>query len=600
MKKFLFFFIVTLLSIGFVSCEYDDDALWKEIEQVKDRVTELEKAVKNTNNNITALQTIVEALQRNVYVTAVNTTADGYEITFSDGKKITIANGKDGKDGVNAPVISLKQDTDGNYYWTLDGEWLVVDGERVRANGIDGVDGEDGEDGADGKDGIAPQVRVNNETKEWEISIDGGETWVSTGVVAEGKDGASGSYEAEDSLFKSVDVSNSEYVVITLADGTEFKLARYNDGAPLLVIVEAPELAQIEYGKSVEFVVKAQNVTDYTINVPEGWKATIEDTIFTVTAPAKDLCHYDKEGEIAITVVSETGMSAITKLNVCAGEWVEEVTLRTLTFESGSEKFTSYKITGYDSSTGSYYEHTVGKWTDLIDTPEYSGPLCYGDMGFSGESRGCDYHWYDEGNTYLASEFPENYNARVYWGGGHVVSNYASTDYKTYGTYMNQQTVYGTTGAGGRNGSSNFAMHFGYKDGSPYNGTENLPYIYFGDGEARVIDHMWVNNSCYAISCYMDGNGLTAAVGESDWVKVVATGYGADNMECGTAEFYLCNGPENIVTEWQKWDLTSLGNVLKVEFNITGSSDNGYGFSQPAYFAYDDVAVQFGGDKVFK
>lgn len=36
-----------------------------------------------------------------------------------------------------------------------------------------------------------------------------------------------------------------------------------------------------------------------------------------------------------------------------------------------------------------------------------------------------------------------------------------------------------------------------------------------------------------------------------------------------------------------------LGEVTKIEFNITGSSDNGYGFSQPAYFAYDDVAVRF-------
>lgn len=33
--------------------------------------------------------------------------------------------------------------------------------------------------------------------------------------------------------------------------------------------------------------------------------------------------------------------------------------------------------------------------------------------------------------------------------------------------------------------------------------------------------------------------------------------------------------------------------MVSVEFNITGSSDNGYGYSQPAYFAYDDVAVRF-------
>ena len=30
-----------------------------------------------------------------------------------------------------------------------------------------------------------------------------------------------------------------------------------------------------------------------------------------------------------------------------------------------------------------------------------------------------------------------------------------------------------------------------------------------------------------------------------------------------------------------------------VEFNMAGDSDNGYGFSQPAYFCYDDVAVRF-------
>lgn len=271
--------------------------------------------------------------------------------------------------------------------------------------------------------------------------------------------------------------------------------------------------------------------------------------------------------------------------------------MRVLTFEDGTQKFSAYTITGYDGND--YYDHSVTKWSDLIDTPEYSGPLTYGDMGYSGEGRGCDYNWYDNNNTFLASEFPVNYNSKVYWGGGHVISNYASEDYTTYGTYENQQTVYGAgqvygvTKTGGRNGSSNFAMHFGYKDGSPYNGTENLPYIYFKDNTPRIIDHMYVNNSAYAISCYMDGNGLTAKIGEEDWVKAIATGYDINNNVTGTAEIYLCNGPDNIVTEWTKWDLTRLGMVYKVEFNITGSSDNGYGFSQPAYFAYDDVAVQF-------
>jgi hypothetical protein len=48
-----------------------------------------------------------------------------------------------------------------------------------------------------------------------------------------------------------------------------------------------------------------------------------------------------------------------------------------------------------------------------------------------------------------------------------------------------------------------------------------------------------------------------------------------------------------VIDDWTKWDLTALGKVIKVQFNIIGTNDNGYGFSQPAYFAYDDVAVQF-------
>lgn len=262
--------------------------------------------------------------------------------------------------------------------------------------------------------------------------------------------------------------------------------------------------------------------------------------------------------------------------------------LRTLTFEDVDAKFTPYEL--------SYCNATIAKWSDLIAKPEYMADMLYAMMTQSEDDR---YAWYDEGNTFLASELPYNYYDYVFWGGGHAISNYASGDYATYGTYENQLTVYGAnqtygeTLTGGHNGSTNFCMHFGYKDSSPYNGTENLPYIYFKDETARVIDHMYVNNSTYAISCYMDGNGLTAKIGPEDWVKAVAIGYDADGNETGRTEIYLCNGPDNIVTEWTKWDLSSLGKVVKVDFNITGSSDNGYGFSQPAYFAYDDVAVRF-------
>ena len=202
----------------------------------------------------------------------------------------------------------------------------------------------------------------------------------------------------------------------------------------------------------------------------------------------------------------------------------------------------------------------------------------------------------------MAEQRPlQGYGTWCYWSGGHAVSNYVSGDFSTYGNSNSQLTVYkkGVSGlertGGGHNGSDNFAVHFGYADNSGYGlGEDALPTLTFADGNMYVIDHMYVNNICYAINCYIDGNGLTAKIGPDDWVKLIATGYNTNGTKTGEASFYLCNGPDNIVTDWTKWDLTSLGKVAKVTFNVTGSSDNGYGFSQPAYFAYDDVAVQVG------
>lgn len=582
MKKLFAFLMVALVGASLMSCQR---RLKEQLEELEERVSALEDIAKKTNDDIVAIQTIVNALQNNVYVTDVITTQDGYIISFSDGTSAVIS---DGADGANAPIISIKQDVDGYYYWTIDGEWLIVDGKKVRANGKDGANGQNGQngiDGIDGKDAIAPQVRINEDTKEWEISVDGGKTWEPTGVIAEGKDGSI-EVGGDGSLFKSVDVSNAGYVIITLAAGTELKLARYDETVPVFIIENAPSLAQIEYGMSVSYNVETENVAEYIINTPEGWKADYNNALLTVTAPAKGLCHFDKEGKIAVTVVSESGKMAITKLNVMAGEWVQEMELRTLTFEDADARFTEYEL--------SYCGATIRTWSDLIAADQYMDNLIY-DM--SGSEP---YYWYDEGNTELFHAFPYNYGNYAYWGGGHAVSNYANWDFETYGDYMSQLTVIGEEGAGGHNGSANFCMHFGYIDGSPVNQTDELPAFEFADGVARVIDHIWINNSTYVLNCFFNGNGLTAPLGEGDKSWIIARGIDENGDVVSETEFCLADGPDNVVVEWTKWDLTSLGKVVRVEFNPLGTSDNGFGYSQPAYFAYDDVAVQFLGERVFK
>lgn len=261
--------------------------------------------------------------------------------------------------------------------------------------------------------------------------------------------------------------------------------------------------------------------------------------------------------------------------------------LRVLTFEDADYK-------GGTNFAGG------NNWTSLIDSPQYGGKLLYGESGGGVDSVDAAYKWTDKNNTWLSNTLSEGYGSWCYWSGGHAVSNYVSGEISKYGGFKSQLTVYKKdisglerTG-GGHNGSNNFAVHYGYADNSGYGlGEDALPALTFADGTARVIDHMYVNNTDYALNCYIDGNGLTAKIGDDDWVKLVATGYNAAGEKTGTASIYLCNGPKNIMMDWTKWDLSGLGKVLKVTFNVTGSSDNGYGFSQPAYFAYDDVAVRF-------
>jgi len=246
MKKLLTF-AALLAVVAFTSCKYDDDDIWNSVHGLENRVAKLEELCKQMNTNISSLQTIVTALQNNDYVTGITPVMQGgkevgYTITFSKSNPITIYHGKDGqngedgtdgKDGVT-PTIGVKQDTDGIYYWTLDGDWLTdKHGDKIKAEGKDGADGSDGEDGSDGtdgtngKDGITPQFKIENDY--WFISYDNGNTWTQLGKATgeNGKDGEDG--VGGDSMFTGIDYKTStDYVIFTLADGTQIKLPTWS------------------------------------------------------------------------------------------------------------------------------------------------------------------------------------------------------------------------------------------------------------------------------------------------------------------------------------------------------------------------------------
>ena len=200
MKRFVYA-ALCVVSLCLSGCGYDDDEVWNAINDQEERIAALEEWQKTANENIAALQAIVNG---NDYITSVEEIKEGdeiigYTINFHRQGEVTIYNGKDGEDG-EMPVIGVTEGEDGRWYWTVNGELMEdADGNPVCASGKDGEDGEDGEDGQDGQDGtsssgVTPVIKLGSElNKEYGVSsyndyasylsVDGGKTWTQMNVT---------------------------------------------------------------------------------------------------------------------------------------------------------------------------------------------------------------------------------------------------------------------------------------------------------------------------------------------------------------------------------------------------------------------------------
>ena len=316
MKKIKFFVLLVVVML-FTACH---DKIWDSIEDLDSRVTKLEELCKEMNTNISALQTIVSVLQENDYISGIMPIEKGgevigYTIMFGKHDPITIYNGEDGKDGANGsgstPIIGVAKDTDGIYYWTLNGEWLLdADGNKLRVtgrdgkDGKDGVDGEDGKDGADGedgkdgqdgtngtdgangadgKDGVTPKLKIEN--GYWYISYDNGATWTELGKAvgengkdgangADGKDGQDGKPGADgkdgqdgDSMFTSVTYDDNN-VYFTLTDGSVLIVPRGNSTSDFDQTVIDNLVNSLELDKDTIFLVIREKVTIVATTAP--------------------------------------------------------------------------------------------------------------------------------------------------------------------------------------------------------------------------------------------------------------------------------------------------------------------------------------------
>lgn len=262
MKKTVLSFCMLLL-MACTTEKFDPTEIWDNIHSLDERVTSLEQLCREMNTNIGSLQTIVSALENQDYIKNVSPVSEdgaviGYTITFAYSDPVTIYHGKDGEKGEQGdkgdkgdqgeagidgqtPIIGIKQDADAIYYWTLNGSWLLSDGQKVKAVGTDGAKGEQGETGSQGPqgeqgvagvDGVTPQLKIVD--GRWFISYDKGDSWEDVGQATgdQGEQGAQGEHGkpgvSGDSMFTDINYSNNDYVVFTLSNGEQFKIPTWS------------------------------------------------------------------------------------------------------------------------------------------------------------------------------------------------------------------------------------------------------------------------------------------------------------------------------------------------------------------------------------
>ena len=423
--------ILLLAALTMTACEYDDSALWEQVNQNTERIAALEAWQAETNTNIQSLQTLLNTAD---YITAVTPVMEegeevGYTISFLHSDPITIYHGTKGDTGEDGytPQIGLTQQDDGNWYWTLDGELMAdADGNPIRANGQDGQDGDDGQDGrpgANGKDAPTPQVKIGSsidsgtlyeldgqkqtdaDTDAWYLSVDNGQTWYRiTGEQGkqgeQGEDGEKG--EQGDSFFKDAPKLSDDgtYYTFTLADGTPINVLAYTG---IKVDFGTTTEVDLDYGTTETINFTAEGSDNFTpdnlfIVAPYGWKAEVAPTTralstaftLTVTAPTEAQLNAgtaDAEGEILVMLDNGQGSTTIGRLKVA----VTNIVI------NGTE------LTASNLEAGKLAE-TINNHTDLTSITVTSGTLDETDWAAIKQSNGSLVTIDLEGATYEGTD----------------------------------------------------------------------------------------------------------------------------------------------------------------------------------------------------
>lgn len=335
------------------------------------------------------------------------------------------------------------------------------------------------------------------------------------------------------------------------------------------------------FGKATTFQFKGMSlIADYMWAGKLMPKADDTFKFLATTNTGSDL-YFGPEGDAnAPIAVSGTATKGSTKFYTIESGYQQDSVLVVF-----NERTAQYSVMGLVKEAPYYMIDFEGsKWSALIDTPEYGGPLLYG----KGEGFPTDegvYEWTDEA-TSLHSKLNNAWGSWAYWSGGAAVSNY-HCDIANGGPNTQLSLPTETPAHSG----DNFIVTYGYSDGSQF-ATDSRPVFDFQDGVARQVKGLWITNNSYFLHSLTQGDSFNQSATDDTFIDVTFEGFDAAGISQGMVKYRIQDG-KKALTDWAYVDLSSLGkiNTLKINYEFSKDQDNGYGFAAPAYLVIDDIEI---------
>ena len=142
---------------------------------------------------------------------------------------------------------------------------------------------------------------------------------------------------------------------------------------------------------------------------------------------------------------------------------------------------------------------------------------------------------------------------------------------------------------GGYDGSANYGVAYAAAFNGPC-------YVNVLTCAPIVVPGFYITNSSYAYTSMTNGDATAKKFEKGDWFKLTITGYDAANEVTGTKEYYLADLRDEekayIIKDWRYVDLSGLGAVSKLGFELTSTDNGDWGMNTPAYFCFDDFGAE--------